>query len=293
MSVPVARVENDPVASRLEEVADLLEAQQADPFRVLAWRRGAERVRALEQPLALLYGNEGLAGLDRLSGIGPALARAIAELVETGRLRLLERLRGETGPEIAFATVSGIGSELARRIHGELGIETLYDLEAAAWDGRLARVKGIGPGRIQFVKDALAGRLGRARAPLARHRREAEVPDVAELLDVDREYRERAAAGTLPRVAPRRLNPSREAWLPILHTGRGPRQYTALFSNTARAHELGATHDWVVIARDDRHEGQWTVVTAKRGLMQGRRVVRGRETECLRHHGLDPDTATR
>lgn len=109
----------------------------------------------------------------------------------------------------------------------------------------------------------------------------AKLDEVAELLDVDREYRARAAAGTLPRIAPRRFNPAREAWLPVLHTGRGGRQYTALYSNTARAHELGATGDWVVVYRDD-HDGRglWTVVTVRRGPLAGRRVVRGREEAC-------------
>jgi hypothetical protein len=58
---------------------------------------------------------------------------------------------------------------------------------------------------------------------------------LTELLDVDREYREKAAAGTLRLIAPRRFNPTGEAWLPVLHTRRGQRRYTALFSNTARS----------------------------------------------------------
>lgn len=66
------------------------------------------------------------------------------------------------------------------------------------------------------------------------------------------------------------------------------RHDTALHSNTARAHELGATHDWVVIYRDD-HEGhgQWTVVSARRGALAGRRVVRGRELRCAALYGLE------
>lgn len=59
------------------------------------------------------------------------------------------------------------------------------------------------------------------------------------LLDVDRAYR--AAAGALAKIAPKRFNPAGEAWLPILHTERGPWRFTALFSNTARAHSLGRT----------------------------------------------------
>jgi hypothetical protein len=57
---------------------------------------------------------------------------------------------------------------------------------------------------------------------------------VAELLDVDRQYREQAAKGALQKIAPRRFNPSGEVWLPVVHTTRSPRYYTALFSNTAR-----------------------------------------------------------
>jgi len=77
------------------------------------------------------------------------------------------------------------------------------------------------------------------------------------------------------------MNPEKEAWLPILHTQRGDRHYTALFSNTARAHRLGQTRDWVVIFQDDGgDERQATVVTETTGPLAGRRVVRGREREC-------------
>ena len=65
-----------------------------------------------------------------------------------------------------------------------------------------------------------------------------DAPGVGVLLDVDREYREKARAGSLARVAPRRMNPEGKAWLPVLHTRFGPWHFTALFSNTERAHEL-------------------------------------------------------
>jgi hypothetical protein len=84
---------------------------------------------------------------------------------------------------------------------------------------------------------------------------------------------------------PRRFNPERRSWLPVLHTRRGPRQYTALFSNTARAHELGRTRDWVVIYYDGAGgERQCTVITAAHGSLAGRRIVRGREAECARYY---------
>jgi putative hydrolase len=104
---------------------------------------------------------------------------------------------------------------------------------------------------------------------------------------VDREYRAAAAAGRLPLIAPRRFNPEGRRWLPVLHTARNGRHYTALFSNTALAHRLGRTDDWVVIYADrGASDGQWTVVTARGGPLRDRRVVRGREAECLRHYRL-------
>jgi hypothetical protein len=68
----------------------------------------------------------------------------------------------------------------------------------------------------------------------------------------------------------------------VLHTQRGKWDYTALFSNTARAHELGKTRDWVVIYyQSDGAAGQCTVVTESLGARRGQRVVRGREVEDI------------
>jgi len=112
-------------------------------------------------------------------------------------------------------------------------------------------------------------------------------PPVAEVLDIDREYRERAAAGDLKRIAPRRMNPTGEAWLPVLHAKRGPRRYTVLFSNTPHAHDLGKTRDWVVLYyhEDGSAERQCTVITSERGSLLGKRIVRGREAECAAYYG--------
>ena len=113
-----------------------------------------------------------------------------------------------------------------------------------------------------------------------------DAPSVDMLLDVDCEYREKAQAGSLPKVAPRRMNPEGKAWLPVLHTRFGPWHFTALYSNTERAHELHRIYDWVVIFYGDPEggEGQATVVTERRGALTGKRVVRGREPECARHY---------
>ena len=270
-------VGNAEVARRLEEVASLLEGQHANPFRVRAYRDAASTVRTLPRAVGDIVRGDGIEALDALPGIGPPLARAIAELATTGHLAMLDRLRGESDPLALLASVPGIGTKTAARLHDELGIDTLEELEVAASDGRLRALPGFGDKRSAGVRDALATRLGRAR-------RAASPPSIApaiqEILEVDQEYRRRAHAGTLPMIAPRRFNPRAEAWLPVLHLTRGDRHYTALYSNTARAHELGKTHDWVVIYYDaDGRERQCTVVTATHGPLRGRRIVRGREAE--------------
>ena len=290
-------LENDGVASVLIEAAGLLEAQGANPYRVRAYRNAAKTVCALSEPAWKIVYREGIDGLTQLPAIGQSLAHSIVHLVQSGRLPLLDRLRGENDADRLFATVADIGPKLAHRIHEELGIETLAELASASIDGRLARVPGMGTKRVRAVRESLSGRFRAVRpaqTTTVRVRDEASPrASVGELLDVDREYRQLARQGRLPRIAPRRFNPTGDAWLPVLHTEREGRHYTALYSNTARAHELDATHDWVVIYRDDdNHSGCWTAITACFGRLRGKRVVRGREGDCARHYsGTEHSTA--
>jgi putative hydrolase len=271
--------DNAAIAGKLLELADLLEQQDANPYRVTAYRRAAETVLSQGEPVADLAEREGAEGLDRLPHIGRGIARAIQELLRTGRWLQLERLRGALDPEQVFQSIPGIGPELARRIHATLEIESLAELEMAAHDGRLEQVDGVGPRRARMVAAALSQMLRRRpERPLT----PASEPGVEVMLDVDREYREKSARDRLRKIAPRRFNPEGKAWLPILHTQRGDWEFTALFSNTARAHDLGKTDDWVVVYFHSDHgpEGQRTVVTETHGELEGRRVVRGREAEC-------------
>lgn len=296
-----AEITNAEIADVFDRVADLLEAQDANPFRVRAYRSGANTIRRHPEPVARLLREGGVEAVDALPTIGSTLAAHVAELVHRRGLSLLERLEGEVSPERMLATVPGIGPELALRIHEELDIATLEELEVAAHDGRLETVPGFGPRRVKAVRDALAAILGRSARHRARRREWLEGrrgdeasgsphprPHVGTLLAVDADYRRRAKQGSLRMVAPRRFNPRGEAWLPVYHTERDGWELTALFSNTARAHALGRTHDWVVIAYSrDGDEGQCTVVTETRGPLRGRRVVRGREVECRTHLGAE------
>ncbi len=285
---------NAQIADVLERIADLLEAQEANPFRVRAYREAAQTIRNIEQPVSRLVNGDQLEDLRALPHIGEGIAAVIDEYVSSGKSGLRVDLEAKVTPEAVIAQVPGIGHTLARRIVEVLHIETLPELEEAAHDGRLATVEGFGPRRVASVRTALAGMLSRSARSKQRTRttqppkpapKRADRPSVELLLKIDANYRKQAKAGKLHKIAPRRYNPKGEAWLPVLHTKRQGWTFTALCSNTAQAHELGKTQDWVVIYYErDGQERQHTVVTETQGPLKGKRVVRGRDPENRRHY---------
>jgi DNA polymerase (family X) len=279
-----ASVVNAWVTERLAEMAVLLEAQGGNPYRAAAYRKASAIVSDLAEDLRSLFEREGAGGIDALPAIGSGITSAIVEMLTSGRWNRLERLRGDMDPDALFRTIPGVGARLAQRLHEALGVDSLEALEIAAIDGRLARVPRLGQRRAAAIRAALTQLLDQRRSPRRTRAPNPTAPEPAleGLLDVDREYRAAAQADKLPKIAPRRFNPDGKAWLPVLHTARGDWHFTALYSNTARAHELGRVHDWVVLYADDNdhNERQYTVVTPSGGPLAGRRVVRGREAEC-------------
>jgi hypothetical protein len=268
------------IAERLHQAANLLAAQGANPFRISAYRHAADAVATLDADVRELAETGGHATLEAIPGVGRSIAGAVVEMLATGRWSFLERLKGTADPQALFCSVPGIGPSLAHAIEATLYIDSLEELETAAHDGRLRQVPGFGARRAAMVRCALAELLARIRPPPPCL---ADEPSIALLLNVDREYRDNAARGSLRQIAPKRFNPAGEAWLPILHTVRGPWHFTALYSNTALAHQLGRTGDWVVIYfhRAAKPEGRRAIVTETQGRARGRRTVRGREAECL------------
>lgn len=283
--------DNKEIAALLDRIADLLEAADANPFKVRAYRNGADSIRAQDQPVAGYVNGDDFSRLTDVPGIGRGLGAVIGQYVTEGRSDVMDDLEANVTPAHLFTRVPGLGLDLAQRIVDTLGISTLEDLEDAARDGRLAQVEGFGERRVEAVRAGLAGLL--QRGPMRRRvaRRSADEDDampVATLLDVDAEYRRKAEADQLERIAPRRFNPDERAWLPILHTRRDGWTFHVMFSNTAQAHDLGKTDDWVVIyydrADDEDREQQVTVVTETSGDLKGKRVVRGREAETRRFY---------
>ena len=132
---------NQDIARRLREVAQLLEDQGANRFRVWAYRAAAETIERLTVPAAVIAEQQGTDGLQSLSGIVVSLARSIHTLVVSGRMPMLDRLRGHMDPDSLLTSIPGIGPSLATRLHNDLHIETLEQLEMAADEPILNRLR--------------------------------------------------------------------------------------------------------------------------------------------------------
>ena len=135
-----------------KRVADLLEIQGANPFRIRAYRTASITISEMGTALASLVENDDGKALQGLPGIGRDLAEKIVTIVRTGELPLIAELSRDT-PEslITLMQVPGLGPKRAKLIHQSLGVETIDQLEAAARAGRLARVRGLGPSSEQAI----------------------------------------------------------------------------------------------------------------------------------------------
>jgi len=178
-------VENIDYARVFEEIADLLEIQGANPFRVRAYRNAARTIETLSQPLESLLTDEE-ARLEDLPGIGKDLAAKVRELHETGELQRLTELRQEIPASLVqIMHLPGLGPKRARQLWEGLEITTLEELEEAARGGALEGLPGFGPTlQKKIVKgiEELKARAGRFKlsdadiyvAPLLEYLKQAE-----------------------------------------------------------------------------------------------------------------------
>ena len=136
-------LDNAALAERLEAFAALLELAGSSPYAARAFRRAAQTVRETRVSVAELA----LAGrVDELRGIGPGIAARLRELAETGNLAELDELERTVHPElVALGRYLGVGTKRMLEISDALGVTTADELRAAAREGRLRSVPGIGP----------------------------------------------------------------------------------------------------------------------------------------------------
>jgi DNA polymerase (family 10) len=170
---------NAAVVAAFLEIAELLEIEGANPFRIRAYRNAARMLDALGRDVRTLADQP--AALDALPGIGPDLAGKITEIVHTGSCPLLDRLRTELPSGITqLLKIPGLGPRRVRLLHQELGIETPEQLHQAAEQGRIRALHGFGRVSEQRLLVAVTGLLRKD----VRYRRDALEP-VAQALVAD------------------------------------------------------------------------------------------------------------
>ena len=142
------------VARSLEQIGSFLELKGENPFRVRAFNTAARAISGLSGELAQALDDGTLAAT---KGVGPATLQIVQELVTTGHSTLLEELREQVPPGLLeMMQISGLGVAKIRQIHETLGIDTLPDLEAAARDGRLARLPRFGAKTAENILKSIA-----------------------------------------------------------------------------------------------------------------------------------------
>ena len=145
---------NADVAEQFDLLADLLELEGAQPFRVIAYRRAATRMRETATSVAQLA-LDGKA--KELAGIGQTIEEKIVQIVEQGEIEALTRKKAGVPPEVVqFMKLPGLGPKTAARIWRELGVTTLAELKAAAEGERLRTLTGLGARSEEKILKALA-----------------------------------------------------------------------------------------------------------------------------------------
>jgi len=148
-------IHNQDIAAMFDELADLLELQQANPFRIRAYRRAAQTIRA--QPTELREQIAAGRDLERLPGIGEDLAGKIREIVDTGRCRALQKLKRKVPAGLEdLLHLPGLGPARVRQLHRELKVTNLAQLAKAIEKGRLQKLRGFGPRMESHLAAALA-----------------------------------------------------------------------------------------------------------------------------------------
>jgi len=153
---------NREIVAILEEIADLLEAEDANPFRVRAYRLAARVIDGLPSSVQEMLACG--ADLTELPGIGPDLAGKIREIAETGASRMLASLRGEVPGGVAeLLQVPGLGPKRARTLQHDLGIGGIGELAQAAREHRIRQLPGFGPQSEQRILEAAQAHVKRNR----------------------------------------------------------------------------------------------------------------------------------
>jgi DNA polymerase (family 10) len=245
---------NADVAEQFDLLADLLELEGADAFRVIAYRRAADRMRETSGSIAQLA-LEGKA--KELQGIGKTIEEKIVQVVQQGEIEALTRKKAGVPPEVVlFMRLPGLGPKTAARIWHELGVTTLAELKEAATAERLRTLTGLGAKSEEKILKAL---VFQAESPEpARHLLGEGLPAVQAVVAALREHPSATAVSEAGSVR-RRKETFRD--LDLIATADDPAELTGYFTQL----------DWVVDVA--AHGDTKATVVSREGLRFDLRVV--------------------
>ncbi|HJZ79625.1 MAG TPA: helix-hairpin-helix domain-containing protein [Pyrinomonadaceae bacterium] len=147
---------NEEIARRFNRMASLMEVRGEDSFRVRSYRMAAEAIETWPKEMKVIAGEQGLAGLLEIPGVGKALAGKILELVQSGTFAAWEKLTLETPATVLdLLELPGVGPKTAATFHQKFKIASLEDLRKFAASGGLEMIDGIGPKTAERIKRSL------------------------------------------------------------------------------------------------------------------------------------------
>ncbi len=227
---------NPDIAEQFELLADLLELEGAESFRVIAYRRAAARMRETSSSVAQLA-LDGKA--KELQGIGKTIEEKIVQIVEQGEIEALAKRKASIPSDVVlFMRLPGLGPKTAARIWKELGISTLAELQAAAEGERLRMLAGLGAKSEEKILKALAFQ---AENPDEGRRLLGEgLPAVQAVVSVLREHPSAVAVSEAGSVR-RRKETFRD--LDIIATATDPAELTTYFTQLAWVVDVAAHGD--------------------------------------------------
>jgi DNA polymerase (family 10) len=153
-------ITKEQIAEALEEIATLLELKEENPFKIRAYQNAARSIEAFGASFSDLQNQE---TLEKIPGIGKAIAAKISELATTGGLKFLEELRAEFPSAILeLFSIPGLGSKKIKALYEQLKVSSIADLQAACESGRVAELPGFGETTQTKICKAIANRAKHA-----------------------------------------------------------------------------------------------------------------------------------
>ena len=150
-------IDNAEVARVLQQIADMLEFKNENPFKFRSYQMAAETVGSMGTPSTDIAGEGGAGALQKIPGIGKTISAQIVEIIETGRSSYFEEISKDVPATVLdLRRVSGIGLKTAQLVYRDFGIKSLVELKTFAEGGGLASVPGLGEKTVARVKSSLA-----------------------------------------------------------------------------------------------------------------------------------------